>query len=183
MTNIRTARLLDILPTSIHSDPAIAAAATALDAELQSVSAMSAALSIYARSAEWTDAETDELAWQFQPPYYDPGLPLDQRRALVHSAIPFHRRKGTPGAVEDLVELLFGEGSVEEWWEYDGDPHHFRVLTNNADVTTTRAQEFFQAVEAVKRLSAVLDSVTISQAEPLQLYIGGALHIGERITI
>lgn len=69
------------------------------------------------------------------------------------------------------------------WWEYGGDPYHFRVVTNNADVTTTRAQEFIEAVNAIKRLSTVLDSVTISQAETLPLYIGGFIHVGERIII
>lgn len=64
-----------------------------------------------------------------------------------------------------------------------GEPYHFRVVTNNADVTAVRAQEFIAAVDAVKRLSAVLDSVTISQAEQLPLYFGGFLHFGEHITI
>ncbi|MFC3802796.1 phage tail protein I [Cohnella sp. GCM10012308] len=183
MTEMQTVSLLELLPSSIRGDPAMAAAAGALDVQLQATAAMVSALDIFGRSAEWTDEETDELAWQYQPPYYDPDLPLDQRRALVRNAIPFHRKKGTPGAVEDLIALLFGEGAVEEWWEYGGDPHHFRVLTNNSEVTTTRAQEFIQAVDAVKRLSSVLDSVTISQSEPLQLYFGGVLHFGEQITI
>ncbi|MDF9845571.1 MULTISPECIES: phage tail protein I [unclassified Paenibacillus] len=183
MIKLQTVSLFDLLPLSIRSDSAMAAAAAALDGELQETTGMIAALDIFGRSAVWTDAETDELAWQYKPPYYDPDLPLEQKRLLVQNAIPFHRHKGTPGAVEDLIAILFGEGAVEEWWQYGGDPYHFRVVTNNSDVTTTRAQEFVAAVDAVKRLSAVLDSVTISQAEELPLYFGGFLHFGETITI
>ncbi|WP_238649769.1 phage tail protein I [Paenibacillus piscarius] len=183
MINLQTVSLLDLLPPSIRSDPAMAAAAGALDGELQVTTGLIAALDIFGRSAEWTDAETDELAWQYNPPYYDPDLPLDQKRLLVKNAIPFHRHKGTPQAVEDLIAILFGRGAVEEWWQYGGEPYHFRVLTNNSDVTTTRAQEFIAAVDAVKRLSTVLDSVTISQAEELPLFFGGFLHVGEIITI
>ncbi|OKP67565.1 phage tail protein [Paenibacillus sp. P3E] len=183
MTNIQTISLLDLLPPSIRHDPSMSAAAVALDTQLQKTTDMINTLNLFGRSEEWSDAETDELAWQYSPPYYDPDLPLEQKRMLIKNAIPFHRHKGTPGAVEDLIDILFGEGAVEEWWQYGGDPYHFRVLTNNPDVTTTRAEEFIAAVDAVKRLSAVLDSVTISQVEELPLYYGGFLHFGDHITI
>ncbi|WP_449602463.1 phage tail protein I [Paenibacillus sp. Marseille-Q9583] len=183
MIDLKTISLRDILPPNLARDPAIAAAATALDFELQQTAILIERLDIFGRANEWTEEEVAELAWQFKPPYYDPDLPIEQRRELVRTAIPFYRRKGTPGAVEDLIALLFGEGRVEEWWEYGGDPYHFRVLTNNADVTTTRAHEFIRAVDAVKRLSAVLDSVTITQSEPLQLYFGGVIYFGETIRI
>ncbi|AIQ20721.1 tail protein [Paenibacillus sp. FSL H7-0357] len=183
MINIQTVSLLDLLPHSIRNDPAITAAATALDKQLQVTTDMITSLNIFSRSTEWTNEETDQLALQYRPPYYDPELSVGQKRLLVNNAISFHRHKGTAGAVESLIKILFGEGSVEEWWEYGGDPYHFRVVTNNADVTTTRAQEFIEAVNAIKRLSTVLDSVTISQAETLPLYIGGFIHVGERIII
>lgn len=183
MISITNVSLLDLMPQSIRNDPNISAAALALDAQLQQTTSMISALDIFGRVSGWTEEETDELAWQYNPPYYDPDLPLEQRRLLVQNAISFHRHKGTPGAVEDLIAILFGEGAVEEWWQYGGDPYHFRVITNNADITTTRAQEFYAAVDAVKRLSTVLDSVTITQAEELPLYFGGYLHFGEQITI
>ncbi|MEK4882323.1 MULTISPECIES: phage tail protein I [Paenibacillus] len=179
MIDIHKLSLRDILPPSIANDPAIAAAAAALDTELQVTTSEIRKLDILGRSEEWSSEEVDELAWQYKPPYYDPELPLEQRRELVRTAIQFHRKKGTPRAVEDLVKLLFGEGRVEEWFEYGGRPYHFQVITNNADVTNARAQEFIQAVDSVKRLSVVLDRVTISQTEDLELYFGGALHMGE----
>ncbi|KGE20691.1 phage tail protein I [Paenibacillus wynnii] len=179
MINLQTVSLLDLLPQSIKNDPIMAAAAASIDAELQMTTAMIAKLDIFGRTEEWTDEETDELAWQYHVDYYDPDLSIEQKRLLVKNAIPFHRRKGTPSAVEDLISILFGEGKVEEWFEYGGDPHHFQVITNNSDVTNARAEEFIQAVDSVKRLSSVLDRVTISQVEDLNIYFGGALHMGE----
>lgn len=183
MIDIYAVSLLDLLPPNLRSDPSVSAAAEAIDGMLQETSAEIRKLDIFGRSDEWTNEETDELAWQWHVDYYDPDLPLEQKRALVLNAIPFHRRKGTPSAVEDLIAILFGEGVVEEWWEYGGDPYHFRVVTDNEDVTATRAQEFIRAVDSVKRLSAVLDSVTITQAEGMPLYFGGVIQIGETLTI
>lgn len=102
---------------------------------------------------------------------------------MIKNAIPFHRRKGTPSAIDDLISLLFGEGRVEEWFEYGGEPHHFQVITNNTDVTSNRAEEFIRAVESVSRLSVVLDRVAITQAEDLGIYFGGTVHMTEEFII
>lgn len=113
MINIQTVSLLDLLPHSIRNDPAITAAATALDEQLQVTTDMITSLNIFSRSTEWTNEETDQLALQYRPPYYDPELSVGQKRLLVNNAISFHRHKGTAGAVENLIKILFGEGSVE----------------------------------------------------------------------
>lgn len=183
MIDIGQLSLRDILPTSIAKDPAIAAAPASLDTELQVTTSEIRKLDILGRSEEWSSEEVDELAWQYKPPYYDPELPLEQRRELVRTAIQFHRKKGTPRAVEDLVKLLFGEGRVEEWFEYGGQPFHFQVMTNNSDVTTVRAQEFIRAVNSVKRLSTTLDRVTISEGADINMFFGGALHVADKFTI
>ncbi|PCK69941.1 hypothetical protein PL1_2883 [Paenibacillus larvae subsp. larvae B-3650] len=132
---------------------------------------------------ELTDSEANELAYQFHVDFYDPSLPIEKKRELVKKSIPFHRRKGTPSAVEELISIIFGEGRVEEWFEYGGKPFHFRVLTNNPEVTQDKAIEFYRAVESVKRLSAHLERVILYQAEEMSLYMGCALHVGEKMTV
>lgn len=183
MINIQQVNLLDILPSNLKSDPNIAAAAQAINTELRAVTEDIRKLSIYDRYNEWTDAETDELAWQLHVDFYDPTLPLEQRRELVKNSIAWHRRKGTPSAIEELITTLFGDGQVEEWWEYDGQPYRFQVKTSNPEVTQKRAQEFIRAVESVKRLSAKLEKVILGQTEDMPLYYAGVLHMGEKMTV
>lgn len=183
MIEIQRVSLLDVLPTNLKLDPSIAAAAQAIDGEIHDLTESIRKLSIFDRADEWTDEEVDELAWQFHVDFYDPSLPLEQRRELVRNSIAWHRRKGTPSAIEELISTLFGEGKVEEWWEYGGRPFCFQVVTNNPEVTQERAQEFYRAVESVKRLSAKLERVILSQSEKLQLYHGSAIIISENILI
>lgn len=183
MIDLDNVSMLDILPPNLQDDPAMAAAAKALDNELQEINDGIRKLSIYDRADEWTEEETDELAWQFHVDFYDQTLPHEQRRELVKNSIAWHRRKGTPSAVEELISTLFGEGKVEEWFEYGGQPFHFQVLTNNPEVTTDRAQEFYRAVGSVKRLTAILESVVIGQTDDMPLYYGGVLHVGEKMTV
>lgn len=183
MIDINQISMLDLLPPNLRGDPAFAAAAKALDSELQAINAEVRKLSIYDRYDEWTEEETDELAWQFHVDFYDPSLPLAQRRELVKNSIGWHRRKGTPSAVEELVATLFGEGKVEEWFEYGGDPFYFRVVTNNPEVTTARAQEFSRAVNSVKRLTARLERIVLGISEEVPLYYAGVLHMSEKMTV
>ncbi|MBB3132131.1 phage tail P2-like protein [Paenibacillus rhizosphaerae] len=183
MTDVRNMSLLDLLPTSIKYDPEVIAIAEALDEQVRVAVDEMYKLPLFSRLDELTDEEADELAWQFHVDFYDPTLPIEQKRELVKNAFKFHRRKGTPAAIEDLITILFGEGKVEEWFEYNGQPGRFRVITNNPAVTLERAQEFYRAIESVKRLSAHLEEVILSQTESLQLYFGTGMVVNEHIII
>lgn len=183
MIDIYSIKLIDLLPSSIKSDPDIIAAAKSLDDVLLETTQAISKLSWWDRLDTLTDPEADEMAWQLHVDFYDPTFPIEQKRELVKNAIRFHRQKGTPAAVEELIRIIFGEGKVEEWWEYGGEPGYFQVQTNNPEVTQERAREFLRAVNSVKRLSAHLERVTLSQSERLDLYHAGATHTGEFILI
>ncbi|MNZ98521.1 Phage tail protein [compost metagenome] len=184
MIDMKTASLLDLLPTNLCNDPSLQAAALAIQNELQVTTEAIYKLSIWDRLEQLNSDEIDEFAWQLHVDFYDVKLPIEQRRGLVKNAIRFHRRKGTPAAVEELVTILFGSGKVEEWFEYGGEPGYFRVLTNDPSATNEKAEEFVRAVNAVKRLSAWLESVILEETIQVNdLYFGGTLHIGDSIII
>lgn len=184
MVDLKSLSMLDILPDNLKQDPNIRAAAEALDSQLQGLSEQIMKMPRFSRLNELGDDEADELAWQFHVDFYDPDLPIEQKRELVKNALKFHRRKGTPAAVEDLVEILFGTGQVEEWFEYGGEPGNFRVRTTDQSATNERAQEFILAVDSVRRLSAHLEAVILEETiQANDLYFGATLHIGDYITI
>lgn len=184
MIDIQNVSLLDLLPPNLKHDPKVAAAAQAIQGELQQTTLAISKLSIFDRLNTLNDAEADELAWQLHVDFYDATLPIEQKRALVKNAIRFHRRKGTTAAVEELIAILFGTGAVEEWFEYGGEPGYFRVRTSDPSATNERAQEFVQAVDSIKRLSAWLEAVILEETiEMTDMYYGGVLHVGDFITI
>lgn len=184
MINIQAVHLLDILPANLRNDPSLQAAAHSIHHELQVTTEAIYKLSIWDRLDQLNSEEVNEFAWQLHVDFYDVKLPIEQRRGLVKNAIRFHRRKGTPAAVEELVTILFGSGKVEEWFEYGGEPGYFRVQTNDPSATSEKAEEFVRAVNAVKRLSAWLESVILEETIQVNdLYFGGTLHIGDFITI
>lgn len=183
MIDIYNVSLLDLLPDSLKHNEDVQAIAEAITKELQDISAEMKQVLIYSRLYELPEAVIDLLAWERHVDYYDTSLPIEQKRELVRNSIFFHRRKGTPAAVEELIKTIFGDGKVVEWFEYNGKPGYFKVITNNASATNEQAKQFIDVLNSVKRASAWLEKVEISLAEDLNLYFAGVVHTGEKISL
>lgn len=119
----------EILPGSIAQDAAVQGIAAASDPELQAATRDIREALILARIDELPEAVVDILAWQFHVDLYEPGLPLDVKRALVKGSIPWHRKKGTKWAVLRALEGFGLEATIAEWFEpgVGGRPHTFSV--------------------------------------------------------
>jgi phage tail P2-like protein len=183
MINIRDIRLIDILPPNIAQDPKVAAAAAALDAELKAVTQAVDQCLFISRLDNLSGPVLDLLARQYHVDFYEPDLPLEQKRSLVKGSLDWHKRKGTPAAVEELITALFDDGQVVEWFDYGGQPYYFKVTTNNPAATQERAQEFIRALNSVKNARSWLEKVEITQTESLSLFYAGVVYTGDNLTI
>ena len=125
----------------------------------------------------------DEIATEKNIFWYDSNADLDVKRNLIKNADKVFRYLGTPYAIEQVIMDYFGDGTIEEWYEYDGDPFYFRVLTSNIAVTGTKAEQFNAAVNKVKRLSTRLEEVIVNMVANLDVKYGFALHTGDSIKL
>jgi P2-related tail formation protein len=82
-----------------------------------------------------------------------------------------YSKLGTSFAVEEVIKTYFGDGRVEEWFEYDGEPYHFKVYATDPTIATTRQAEFLQILEVVKRKSMVLDEIIIGLSSNITNHI------------
>lgn len=183
MIDIYEVKLLDLLPPNLRHDPDIIAASKAVDDEFLLVVNEAKHCIIMPRIDELESDLVDLLAWERHVDFYDTSLPLEIRRTLVKNSIRWHKRKGTPAAVEEIVTEIFGEGQVEEWFEYGGQPYHFRVVTSNAAVTGELASQFAKAIEKVKRKSTRLEQVIVAMTADFPIYFANVLHTGDFIMV
>lgn len=181
MRNLNNISVLDLLPPNIRNDSNVQAAAKALDVEFRAVTAAISDCYFYSQIDSLPETVIDMLAVQFHADFYAPNLPIEIKRDLVKNAGSHHRTNGTPAAVEALVTSVFDEGIVEEWWEYGGDPFHFKVITFNSSVANEQADEFTRAVNTVKNVRSVLDGVEITTSEDCSLVIACVGHQGDYI--
>lgn len=162
LRNIQTISLLDILPDSILADEKIKAIAVALDTELQKVTDETQQVLHLPRLDVLPEKVIDLLAWQFHVDFYEPiGMDIKTKRKLVKESIAWHRIKGTPAAVEMMLSSTFGRSAkVSEWYEYDGEPYHFKVSVKTKKFPTMESLGLAkQGVLAAKNTRSVLDSI------------------------
>lgn len=174
--------LLDLLPINLKSDPDIIAATKAIDSGFLAVIDEVENVTIYPRVSELNGDMLDHLAYFFHVDFYDQNLDVETKRKLVQDSVYLHQIKGTPRAVEILIETLFDEGEVAEWFDYGGSPYTFRVVTTNSSVTNERAKEFTRALESVKNIRSRLESVIIQQVEQMNIFYAGFVHVGSNDT-
>lgn len=183
MRTMNDVSLLDIIPPSLLQDERMAVAAVVLDKKFREINANIQKLTLLSSIDELNNTWLDELAWQLHLDFYNRSLPIEKKRELIQMSDAWHKRKGTPSAVEELITAIFGDGRVEEWFEFGGAPFTFRVITTNPSATNEQANEFITALNSVKNARSRLESIQISLTDEMGLYFGGVLYMGEFMTV
>lgn len=181
--DISDADLLKLQTRIMQNNQDVQGFSVALNSQVQQLAGEIAKALIYSNVDTLHEAVLDILAWQFKVDWYDSTSDLATKRQAINDALLIMRMRGTPAAVQRVVETYLGDGQVEEWFDYAGDPYHFRVVTNNPEATTTQAALLAVAVNGVKNLRSVMDSVIIQSTENMSLYYGFVMHTGDFLTL
>ena len=177
-----TETMLAQLPHVLAEDRRLNALATAIATTLAARFDDLHLLKIYPRIDELPEAVLDLLAQDFSVEWWDAAWPLERKRQSLKESWRIHRIMGTPAAVDLAVQAAFGAGSVQEWMEYGGRPHHFRVIGLGQEAAGGY-RKFLRLLGIVKRESSVLDAVVITAEVEHRLYAGAGIKSLQRITI
>lgn len=164
MKTVKTVRVEDLLPSSLARSQTVRDVAKACGASLHDVVERMSGLLIYSRIDELGEETVDDLAWQFHVDFYDTGLNLDQKRALVKSAIKDHKYKGTTWAVKSVLKPIRGDVVLQDWYQYGGKPYHFRVNGfGGAMVSADELTRLVAAIYSVKNVRSWLDGISFDR--------------------
>ncbi|MEI2466665.1 phage tail protein I [Niallia taxi] len=117
----------DLLPDNLKKDMNMAALAYALTPIFKRIYAQTQLVQMFEGVP---DHLLDFVAFEEAADFYDVNMTNDQKRIIISSAESIHKTKGTVAAVEDVITPFFSKGKVSEWFEYNGDPYHFLIYTN-----------------------------------------------------
>lgn len=183
MTNKETT-LQDILPSSIQSDKTVQAITSAIQSSLGLTKEEIDNVLILSRIDTIPEELIDTLAWQFHVDTYDLGLSVTQKRQLVKNAIKDHKYKGTSWAVESVVDILLNYAKVEQWWEYQGKPYHFRVNGGSgALVNEEQVENLVNAINQAKNVRSWLDGITFYRNISTSKRVGIGVYVYKRVDI
>lgn len=170
MINFEDSEIKDILPISIRSGVKAQAISYAIKQQIQRILLYAKRARLYAAIDELPEEILDLLAVELRTQYYNQEYSADTKRRLVKNTLLWYTKAGTPAAVQELIEVIFGDGVVIDWYDYDGEPGYFKVQTTNMSVSGDKQQEFLDLLDSIKRESAWLDAVEIISDGILQPY-------------
>lgn len=114
----------------------------------------------------------DLLAVELRSLYYSDTLSINKKREIVKNTLRWHAQAGTPGAVAEMIKIVFGEGEVVEWPDFDEPPYTpgtFDIVTN-ARLTPDILEYFISIIDRVKNVRSHLRRILIKREWLLQEY-------------
>ena len=153
--------LLRALPEVLKNDENMAALAASIAQVLAERPNEIRQLAIYPRIDELSEDLLDILAHDFKVDWWDADYTLEEKRQTLKDSWLVHRMLGTKAAVELAISAIFPEARVTEWFDYDGEPYHFRLTidTTNEDTSSERYRRVLERVNYYKNLRSHLDEI------------------------
>lgn len=177
--------LLDLQTSYMKQDPTTIAMCAALNSQFKQLGDEAKCVLIYSRISELDEIAVDELAWQMSVDWYNAKLDLATKRNLVKNALKWHKRKGTPVAVEEAIATVFGRSKIEEWFEYDGEPFFFRVQieATNRGASEEDLKLLDQLINAYKNKRSWVDVINIFLSSDGLFCMSSSLTTTDEVTI
>lgn len=114
----------------------------------------------------------DYFAVEMRAMYYDQSLPIDKKRAIIKNTLNWYAKAGTPAAVKEMLSVLFGEGNgdLEEWWSYGGEPYHFAaVIPVSEGWRAENMRAFLDLIWKIKNVRSHCDGLILQDKTVLKL--------------
>lgn len=166
---------IDIVPDSIAGDPQVIAACQSIDAELAAIYAQIPDVCFWPNLDAQSGPMLDVLAWEMHVDIWQGwsgDLPDSTKLDLIKSSIDWHQHKGTKYVVEKMLQLVFTNAYVTEWFQYGGTPYHFRIVVSELITDPTQLAKVLDAITAVKNVRSQFDGFIQSKLSQQHLVIG-----------
>lgn len=184
MSDLSKIDLKSLLPSSIADDETVRAICDSIAGKLQMIDEKSELVLLLPRLDYLPEVLIDELAWQYHVDFYDYSASIDKKRALVREAIAWHRKKGTPAAVEAVCAAVFKSAKVFENWQYGGKPYHFQVRMITESIPDQSViDNLYRAISESKNVRSWLDTLSFFREAAGTVFIGGAYSSLRRVEI
>ena len=134
---------------------------------------------------ELDEEMADHLCLSLDIKGYKADLSLQKKRLLIRSALLNYSRMGTKAALEDALGIIHGGTSVQENWEYGGQPYFFRgaVDAGQEKVAENPVGRLLDTIMEYKNARSWLQGITVDVIEPGSVYTGALPEMGTMLVI
>jgi len=188
MINLHQNTLLREIPDNLLRDEKVKHLANSLQKSLDNMLEWADKINYRMNLDALPDEIIEHLLWESHITVNE-GLELattrEQRINLIKHSIELHRLKGTPAALEMVFRLINIDCRIQEWFEYGGDPYHFklhlRVTDKGLNEDTVKLLEML--VMEYKNVRSWLEALNIYATTLSTVYVATATLASEKITV
>lgn len=171
MTRLTESEICQILPASLIGIPEVQALSFAIGNAVHKMIAYADLISINGMIDYLPESVLNLLAIELRSQYYDESMGIDTKREIVKKTILWYHHAGTPSAVQELIETIFGIGEVVEWFDYGGEPYRFKIKTNTV-ITEDAISRFNKIIKEVKNTRSHMEGIETQRNSKDELYVG-----------
>lgn len=136
------------------------------------------------RSATVDPKFLSALAWEYSVNEWGSLWPDAKKRAVVEQSLAVHRVMGTAGALKRAIYALGYAGTVQEWFQYDGDPYKFRVRVdlNVESLSVPEMREITRVALDAKNVRSFFEGFTFVREVPGEIIACAGIYLAIRAT-
>lgn len=153
--------LTKMLPSFMAKDKFDLALAKGVSNFFQRQSIDSERVIIVGQTDHLNEAELDQIAIDNNIFWYSNSASIDIKRKLIKDAPLVFNKLGTVWAVEKVINSYLEDTELQEWFDYNGDPGYFRLVTNNSKILTQDLDVFLNILTKIKRRSQWLEDIIL----------------------
>ena len=170
--NLKDVDLIKLCPSFMHEDKANQILAEGISNVFRVWSNDMDRLPVINQLDKLKVTELDQLAKDKNIFWYDYNASISVKRALIKNAKLVFNRLGTVWAVESVMNDYMPGTELQEWFNYNGEPGYFRIVTTNTSVLKTDIQTFLNILSQIKRKSVWLEHIMLRLEQYLVFYPG-----------
>ena len=161
MIDLRNGQITDLLSNLMAHNPETIAIGYAILEEKKRIVSLADKTRLAASVDTLDDNVMDYVACNTNISWWDPEYNREEKQRTLQSAWQVHRTLGTKAAVETAISAIYPNTKVQEWFQYDGEPFHFKLLIDSTyeQVDPEKHQRVLERVNFYKNLRSHLDSV------------------------
>ncbi|KHF27336.1 Phage tail protein (Tail_P2_I) [Anoxybacillus sp. BCO1] len=160
MNSLRDYSIPLLLPDSLRNDDFVVALGEAFETEMKEMYREAEILSNFYDLDKIPEQLLDHIAYEKHVDFYDSNIPFTQKMNLVRQSVAWHRKKGTPWAVEQVISVIFPRAKTIEWFEYGGDPYKFLIqLDLDDDFLSFDKPRLKRLLDATKNKRSQLEKI------------------------
>lgn len=175
--------MIDVIPPYMQDDITVKGLCAAADYIFKALYNCIIRMDFFKNLYLLSESDLDYMADTMNITWYKKSDPKDVKINVIKNSEKIFWTLGTVAAVEKVFNDILGEGETSEWFNYGGDPYHFKMLTYNPNITESEANEFIKTIKNVKRSSAIFDCIEIALNADCRLNYGFQLYTSDLLTL